>query len=689
MHSFREYLLGAFSKDGSRPIVVQTRELTQIVFYYKDLIQLMNMATNPELMRAEESVKQEYLECVKNLSHIELKKFNKNEYAELVFQDLHKLLPDFETSQLRETAHYVSNALNNEAKHQLMKKSRNVTTAKDNNSALLSSTVLEDLDKTTLLDAESVNSIDKVETQTDSNSTVCEPTDPLNDSITQLKQRVQNEKATQNNSESNTMKGQKGTKCGDSCKLNQKTKKNIDMIQCSFCMSWYHDLCMGIKKDEPVGIWLCPNCRTVPQDVRNEIDSLKTEVKQLKTTTNLILSSINSLSDKLDNCVGGINDRITALKRHINQHDITITEEIENVSSKTSNLKSSLDQKTSQILNKTTAVFEKMKTYEQSTKENMSKQDQKPNEEKLVDSRNQKPTQNKTPSGLNSMQPKRQDKQRQIQTEPQCVTKNNRQNRQIKQHKQIQSRASSQIVHENDIIDLTKTVSSRNTIKQSTLLIGSSVLKNIKVSELNKNTAIRTIPGATIAKLTDKINELNIENCETIILHVGGNDADNGEDIESFREHYESLIDTVNDGNRRIIVSGLLPRESVDLEPYNETLKSLCADNTVELVDNYDSFLLATGELVDSYYSKDKVHINMTGTRKLLENINKVHKVCNMQRAHRQHTDHNNFRQRQTTFRGNSQSSKYCHICCRNGNHSTYECWYNGRNERLATRRSR
>ena len=126
---------------------------------------------------------------------------------------------------------------------------------------------------------------------------------------------------------------------------------------------------------------------------------------------------------------------------------------------------------------------------------------------------------------------------------------------------------------------------------------------------MNKNTAIRTIHGATIDKLTDKINELNIENCETIILYDGGNDADNGEDIESFREHYESLIDTVKDGNRRIIVSELLSRESVDLEPYNETLKSLCADNIVELVDNYDGFLLATGELVDSYYSKDKVHI--------------------------------------------------------------------------------
>ena len=82
-------------------------------------------------------------------------------------------------------------------------------------------------------------------------------------------------------------------------------------------------------------IWICHNCRTVLQVVRKEIDSLKKDVNQLKTTTNLILSSINSLSDKLDNCVGGINDHITALKRHINQHDITITDEIENVSSKT------------------------------------------------------------------------------------------------------------------------------------------------------------------------------------------------------------------------------------------------------------------------------------------------------------------------------------------------------------------
>ena len=147
---------------------------------------------------------------VSRIYHIlSLRSSIKNEYAELVYQDIHKLLPDFETSQPQETAHYVANALNNEAKHQLMKKSRNVTTAKINNSALLSSTVLEDLDKITLIDAESANNIDKGETQADSNSTVCEPTDPLNDSLTQLKQTIQTEKVIPNNSESNILTSRK------------------------------------------------------------------------------------------------------------------------------------------------------------------------------------------------------------------------------------------------------------------------------------------------------------------------------------------------------------------------------------------------------------------------------------------------------------------------------------------------
>ena len=89
--------------------------------------------------------------------------------------------------------------------------------------------------------------------------------------------------------------------------------------------------------------------------------------------------------------------------------------------------------------------------------------------------------------------------------------------------------------------------------------------KKHKTNELNENTAVRTIPSATIDKIKHKLDELNTEKCETVIIHVGGNDADQ-KDIDSFRENFE-LIDTVADGSKRVIVSGLLQRDSVDLEP--------------------------------------------------------------------------------------------------------------------------
>ncbi|MCG8077802.1 MAG: SGNH/GDSL hydrolase family protein, partial [Candidatus Thiodiazotropha taylori] len=240
-----------------------------------------------------------------------------------------------------------------------------------------------------------------------------------------------------------------------------------------------------------------------------------------------------------------------------------------------------------------------------------------------------------------------------------------------------------------ELIDLTKPT--KVTIKQSTLLIGSSILKNIKTSDLTRDTTVRTIPGATIDTVKDKLNNLNIEKCDTIILHVGGNDADRGEDLESFRENFDELIDTVADGTKRVIVSGLLPRESVDLEPFNETLKSLCADNAVEFVDNYDSFLLATGEQADSYYTSDKTHINMAGTRKLLRSINEIHQIIATQRTGDQRKNRSGFNRNHnyvgykpnhTNNRNSRRSPKYCHICRRGGSHCTDECWYNGRHER-------
>ena len=114
-----------------------------------------------------------------------------------------------------------------------------------------------------------------------------------------------------------------------------------------------------------------------------------------------------------------------------------------------------------------------------------------------------------------------------------------------------------------------------------------------------------------------------MDNCKTIILLVGGNDAENGTDLERFAAKYGLLLNFLLADIHRVIVAGQLPRETVDLSAYNNKLRQLCDVCDTEFVENYQNFLLASGELPESYYSRDKIHLNYYGTR----NIDKVHRV--------------------------------------------------------------
>ena len=78
-----------------------------------------------------------------------------------------------------------------------------------------------------------------------------------------------------------------------------------------------------------------------------------------------------------------------------------------------------------------------------------------------------------------------------------------------------------------------------------------------------------------------------------MIVHVGSNNADDGQDIDDFCDDHSSLIDTLTHEDRQVIVSGLLPRKDSNLEPYNEQLKSLCEDNGIEYVNHFDNFVFA------------------------------------------------------------------------------------------------
>ena len=137
----------------------------------------------------------------------------------------------------------------------------------------------------------------------------------------------------------------------------------------------------------------------------------------------------------------------------------------------------------------------------------------------------------------------------------------------------------------------------------------------------------------------------------------------------------QSMLDELSTDDRRIIVSALLPRGSVDLEPYNTRIKTLCTEKDIDYIDHYNSFLLASGDIADSYFHRDRVHPNSSGIRKMLKNIDAVQGITN---SHTGYWPYVSARRTSTYLkrsgfssavavgtngRGYRNRAKYCHIC--------------------------
>ena len=76
--------------------------------------------------------------------------------------------------------------------------------------------------------------------------------------------------------------------CTDTCKFKTKRSgKQHDMIQCSVCAQWYHTDCVGLKKGDPVGVWPCPSCRHIPEQIKNIVESISTLTAAMNNISNI------------------------------------------------------------------------------------------------------------------------------------------------------------------------------------------------------------------------------------------------------------------------------------------------------------------------------------------------------------------------------------------------------------------
>ena len=348
---------------------------------------------------------------------------------------------------------------------------------------------------------------------------------------------------------------------------------------------------------------------------------------------------------------------------------------IENLTSSSNNIKTVLDQKLNQILNKTSAVLDKLKIHSDAVEKNI--QQSKVIEKSAI----------VQPKEIPKPKPKTKHGENKQKTENTQSKPKYRYTLPVSEHQTSNPRKSEETPQKSDAnlehetIDLT--LGPKKRIPQSTLLVGSSLLKGVRVSNLKPDTTVRSFSGARADTIGEKLADYNIDECKTIILHVSGNDADEGVDLDTFSKSYVSLLNSISAENRRIIVSGVLPRKSVDLKPYNDILKTICNQNDIEFIDNYDSFLLASGEMPSTFFDHDKLNLNNQGTRRLLSCINKVITVTKYTpRPYKPKPPRGSFINRNNPRpprNGHNMSTKFCHICS-TPRHSTHECWVNGRN---------
>ena len=125
-------------------------------------------------------------------------------------------------------------------------------------------------------------------------------------------------------------------------------------------------------------------------------------------------------------------------------------------------------------------------------------------------------------------------------------------------------------------------------------------------------------PGADTEKVSDHAEvELKYALPNVAILHAGGNDLANGDQIDDIVDHLSYLaVELKHRGVKRIAISAMVPRKDLkeDIPKLNAVLKAMCHTNGYDFINN--------SNIIYKYnLSDDKVHLNYKGVQLLQGNF--------------------------------------------------------------------
>ena len=167
----------------------------------------------------------------------------------------------------------------------------------------------------------------------------------------------------------------------------------------------------------------------------------------------------------------------------------------------------------------------------------------------------------------------------------------------------------------------------------TTLIIGDSIIKGFDERGL-VDTTIKCIPGAKVQKVKEELEKMNISNFKAIFIHAGTNNCTSDSDLASTESEFRDIVNIIGTKTQdaTTIISSVCPRtdkakNQKRVDKLNIKLKSIANTHANTMyVDNDDNFK-ANGKTSGDLLNGSGLHLTKLGTRTLLSNMNRVHKI--------------------------------------------------------------
>ena len=163
----------------------------------------------------------------------------------------------------------------------------------------------------------------------------------------------------------------------------------------------------------------------------------------------------------------------------------------------------------------------------------------------------------------------------------------------------------------------------RSSNKRTTVILGDSLLKNVRGWELkkrcnkNEQVYVKSFPGATTTDLKSYCIPSIEKDPECVIVHIGTNDLKSKKSEVEIAEEIVNLAKSVKSKDIEVKISGLVPRGDgleAKRSKVNHVLHDLCNENEIEFMEhlNIDP---------EKHLNNSKIHLNRHGDQILENNL--------------------------------------------------------------------